>query len=46
VIFDRPGLLLGDLSLQEITNDARRLLLTLDPGRHHLIVGGAHAVKL
>src|SRR5208337_5113458 len=46
LILDRSRLLLGDLSLQEIANDARRFVLTLDPGRHHLVVGGAHAIKL
>ena len=33
-------------ALQQITDDARRLALALDAGRHHLVVGGAHAVQL
>jgi len=41
-----PRLLLGDLGPQQITDDARRLALALDTGRHHLVVGGPHAVEL
>jgi hypothetical protein len=29
-----------------IADDARRLVLTLDPGSHYLVVGGAHAEEL
>ncbi|MDH6235070.1 hypothetical protein M2281_005692 [Mesorhizobium soli] len=31
LVSDRPGLLLGDLGLQEIADDTRRLVLALDP---------------
>ena len=46
LVLDRPRLLLGDLGPQQIADDARRLALALDAGRHHLVVGGAHAVQL
>src|SRR5512147_409062 len=40
LVLDRPRLLLGNLGLEQITDNARRLVLTLDAGRHHLVVGG------
>jgi hypothetical protein len=46
LIFDRPGLFFCDLGFQQIADNARRLVLTLDPGCHDLVVGGAHAVEL
>jgi hypothetical protein len=46
LVLDRPRLLLGNLGLEQITDNARRLVLTLDAGRHHLVVGGAHAIQL
>ena len=46
LVFDRSRLFFGDLGLQEIANNARRFVLTLDPGRHDLVEGGAHAVEL
>jgi hypothetical protein len=46
LILDRPRLLFGDLGLEQIADDARRLVLALDGGRHHLVVGGAHAEEL
>jgi hypothetical protein len=36
-------LLLGDLGAEQITDDARRFVAALDAGRHHLVIGGAHA---
>jgi hypothetical protein len=46
LVLDRARLLFGDLGLQQIPDDVRRLALTLDAGRHHLVVGGPHAVQL
>ena len=33
-------------ALQQIADDARRLVLALDAGRHHLVIGRPHAVEL
>jgi hypothetical protein len=46
LVFDGAGLLLGDLSRQQITNDPRRLVLALDACRHDLVIGAAHPVEL
>ena len=43
---DRARLFLRDFGFQQIANDARRLVLALDPGRHHLVVGAAHTKEL
>ena len=42
---DRARLLLGDLGTQEFADDARRLIAALEAGRHHLVIGGAHAME-
>jgi calcineurin-like phosphoesterase family protein len=44
-LIDR-GLLLGDLSAEQVADDARRFVPALDAGRHHLVVGGAHTEEL
>jgi hypothetical protein len=46
LVFDRARLLLGDLSAQEIADNAWRLVPTLDAGGHHLVVGRSHTVEL
>ncbi len=46
LVSDRPRLLFRDFGFQQIANNARRFVLTLDPSRHHLVVGATHAVKL
>lgn len=38
-IADRPGLLLGDLRLDQIADAARRLALALDAGGYDLVIG-------
>jgi hypothetical protein len=38
--------LLGDLGLQQVTENVKRRMLTLQPVGHHLIEGGAHAGEL
>jgi hypothetical protein len=46
LVLDRPGLLLGDLGAQEVADNARRLVATLNAARHHLVISGAHAEEL
>jgi hypothetical protein len=46
LVLDRPSLLLVDLGGEQITDDALRLMLPLDGGRHDLVEGGLHSVKL
>jgi hypothetical protein len=46
LVLDRARLLLGDLSAQEIADNAWRLVPALDAGGHHLIVGRSHTVEL
>jgi hypothetical protein len=46
LVLDRARLLLGDLGVEQIADDARRLMPTLDAGGHHLVVGRAHAEEL
>jgi hypothetical protein len=46
LVADRPGLLLGDLRLEQIAHDARRLMLALDARGHDLVIGTAHPVEL
>lgn len=37
---------LGDLGLQQITDDAGRFVLALDACGHDLVIGAAHPVEL
>ena len=46
LVFDRACLLLIDLGGEQIADDALRLVLAFDRGRHDLIEGGPHAVEL
>jgi len=46
LVFDRARLLFADFGLQKIADDARRLMLSLDTGRHDLIIGGLHSIEL
>ena len=46
LVFDRARLLLRDLGLQEIADEALRLMLALERGGQRLVVGGLHAVEL
>ncbi|MNW03518.1 hypothetical protein D3C71_1994680 [compost metagenome] len=46
LVFDRPGLLLGNLRLQQVPDDTGRFVLTLDAGGHCLVVGAAHTEQL
>src|SRR5271166_1925137 len=46
LILDRPRLLFRDLGVQEVADEALRLVLALERGRERLIVGGLHAVEL
>src|SRR6186997_3273887 len=46
LVFDRAGLLLVDLGVEQIADNALRLVLAFGGGRHDLIVGGLHAIEL
>ena len=46
LVLDRAGLLLADLGGEQIADNALRLMLALDGGRHDLVEGGLHSVKL
>ena len=46
LVLDRARPFLGDLGGEQVAEDTQRLVPALDAGGHHLIVGGAHAVKL
>jgi len=43
---DRARLLLADLGVEQITDDALRLVLAFDSSGHDLVEGGLHAVEL
>lgn len=45
LVFDRAGLLLVDLGLEQVTDDALRLVLAFDRGGHDLVERGLHAVQ-
>ena len=45
-IFDRAGPFFGDLGREEIAEDALRLVLAFDGGRHDLVERGLHAVEV
>jgi hypothetical protein len=38
-------LFFADFGLQQIADDARRLMLALDARRHDLVVGGLHTIE-
>ncbi len=46
LVFDRTGLLLADLGIQQVADDLLRVVLTLDRRGHDLIVGRLHPVEL
>ena len=46
LVADRAGLLLSDLGLQQIADDAGWLVLALDAVGHDLVIGAAHPVEL
>ena len=46
LVLDRARLLLADLGLEQIADDALRFMLALDGGGHDLVEGGLHAVEL
>ena len=46
LVLDRAGLLLVDLGLEQVADDALGLVLALDGGGHDLVEGGFHAVEL
>src|SRR5882757_3555201 len=46
LVLDRAGLLLVDLGVEQIADNALRFVLALDSGRHDLVEGGLHAVEL
>jgi len=46
LVADRARLLLGDLRLQQVTDDALRLVLALDAVANDLVICAAHPVEL
>src|SRR6478672_11616324 len=46
LVLDRARLLLADLGVEQIADDALRLVLAFDGGGHDLVEGGLHAVEL
>src|ERR1700676_4373041 len=46
LVLDRARLLLADLGVEQIADDALRFVLAFDGGGHDLIEGGLHAVEL
>jgi hypothetical protein len=46
LVFDRAGLLLADLGVQQIAHDLLRFMLSLHCRADNLIVGGFHPVEL
>ena len=46
LVLDRARLLLADLGVEQITDDALGFVLAFDGGGHDLIEGGLHAVEL
>jgi hypothetical protein len=46
LVFDRARLFLGNFGAEQFADNACRLVPSLDSGRHHFVIGGAHAVKL
>ena len=46
LVFDRPGLLLVDLGVEQVADNALRFVLTLNGSCHDLVEGSLHAVEL
>src|SRR5262249_3513212 len=46
LILDRTSLLLVDLGIEQVADDALGFMLALDGGRHDLVEGSLHAVEL
>jgi hypothetical protein len=46
LVFDRAGLLLIDLGVEQVTDNALTFVLALDRSRRDLVEGGLHAVEL
>jgi hypothetical protein len=46
LVFDRLGLLLVDLGVEQLADNALRFVLALDGCCHDLVEGGLHAVEL
>ena len=46
LVLDRAGLLLVDLGVEQVTDNALGFVLTLDGGRHDLVEGSLHAIEL
>ena len=46
LVLDRARLLLGDLGLQQITDDVWWFVLALDACGHDLVIGAAHPIEL
>ena len=46
LVLDRSGLLLIDLGIEQVADNALGFVLALDGGRHDLVEGGLHAVEL
>lgn len=45
LVFDRTGLLLVDLGVEQVADDALGFVLALDSSRHDLVEGSLHAVE-
>jgi hypothetical protein len=46
LVLDRTGLLLVDLGVEQVADNALGFVLAFDSGRHDLVEGGLHAVEL
>src|SRR3982075_512994 len=46
LVLDRAGLLLVDLGVEQVADNALGFVLALDGSRHDLVEGGLHAVEL
>ena len=46
LVLDRARLLLVDLGIEQIADDALGFMLAFDGGSHDLVEGGLHAVEL
>src|ERR1700704_1020326 len=46
LVLDRARLLLADLGVEQITDDALRLVLTFNSSGHDLVEGSLHAIEL
>jgi hypothetical protein len=46
LVFDRSCLLLADLGVEQIADDALGFVLAFDGSGHDLVEGGLHAIEL